>query len=71
MCWGVQTHVCEVPCSGRWRWRWEEEWAASCEPVFSVPLESENSKVKLGLPDHHEGIFVKAGGWDIFYLTVY
>lgn len=31
-------------------------------PFFSAPLESENSKLKLGLPDHHEGIFVKAGG---------
>lgn len=26
--------------------------AASHEPISSVPLESENSKFKLGLPDH-------------------
>ena len=27
-------------------------WAASHEPISSVSLESENSKFKLGLPDH-------------------
>lgn len=32
--------------------------------------ESGNSKLKPGLPGHCEGIFVKAGGWDLFLVTL-
>lgn len=49
----------------------EEGWAARCEPIFSVPPKSENSRFKLGLADHQEGIIEKAEGWNISYLMVY
>lgn len=42
--------VDEAFCSGGWSWGWAEGWAVHCEPVFSLPLESENSKFKPDLP---------------------
>lgn len=29
-----------------------------------------NSQFKDGLPEHYEGLLIKVGGWNIFYLAV-
>ena len=29
-----------------------------------------NSQFKAGLPEHYEGLLIKVGGWNIFYLAV-
>lgn len=71
MCAGVSRHMCMRSLAVGDGTGDGKRHGLAAEPVFSAPLESENSKLKLGLSDHHEGIFIKAGGWDIFYLTVY
>lgn len=50
---------------------WEDRRAASCELLFSAALEHVTSEFKHGLPDQQEGTSVKAGAWNVFYLTVY
>lgn len=55
--------------SGGWSWGEEEGWAASCETLFPAALEPVTSKFKLGLPDQHEGVSVKAGVKVEHYFT--